>query len=716
MTGVRIQFRRDLAANWTSNNPTLMSGELGIETDTKAFKLGDGTTAWNDLVYSSLPVGGLTAQILRKASDDDYDFEWASAGAGDVVGSTSSVDENIVVFDGVTGKLIKDSGIKLDDKEDSLGNPITDDFILSSKTDGTRNWVEMSEGSDEKVKYDSEDPTAGYIADKFIAGDGISVAEGTAENENKLVISNTDKGSDVDLSSYAIEEDVMKYAGFENRTDSSIGMSGNNFQITTASNYNIYINGSGKQTINSTLSVEITADQTITFVYLDMDGENVRINASTTPWDIKTGTAIPLAIVFKDGANYAVTDERHSYNRNLEWHNWAHNNIGAMYFNGLAGTFTDTTLSIAQGTIYDEDIRFDTGETKTTTSLWYRNATDGMRIIRNSTTPYATVDMSGTPGLAYDNNGTLTSVGGNAYAVNWIFASNDSTEPIYTVVSQQSYVSLFQARNATLPTINLSTAEWKLLYRVIFQRTTPGGTETISFIEASDFRNVQTGVPVTALSPTSHSILTDRDATSSHPATAISADDLASNPSDVQSELDKKLENITGESIGDLSDVDLTGISDNKLLKWDTDKFVIDAAPEYKTEAEMNTLLDSDTDISNRLFMVLGSEALEFVSAETSVDGTYIDVTMSKNIEESTLSGRAGDFTFTEDEAPRTFDAIAIEGADVIRLTVEGAAIGHGTALELSYTRDGDNEITATDEGVLYSFAGRTIVNEVPAP
>jgi hypothetical protein len=31
---VRIQLRRDTAANWTSNNPTLREGEIGIETYT----------------------------------------------------------------------------------------------------------------------------------------------------------------------------------------------------------------------------------------------------------------------------------------------------------------------------------------------------------------------------------------------------------------------------------------------------------------------------------------------------------------------------------------------------------------------------------------------------------------------------------------------------------------------------------------------------------
>ena len=46
-----MQQRRDTAANWTSNNPTLLNGELGYETDTGYFKIGDGSTAWTSLGY-----------------------------------------------------------------------------------------------------------------------------------------------------------------------------------------------------------------------------------------------------------------------------------------------------------------------------------------------------------------------------------------------------------------------------------------------------------------------------------------------------------------------------------------------------------------------------------------------------------------------------------------------------------------------------------------
>ena len=50
----QIQLRRDTSANWTSNNPTLAEGEMGVVTDTGNYKIGDGITAWNSLAYYQL--------------------------------------------------------------------------------------------------------------------------------------------------------------------------------------------------------------------------------------------------------------------------------------------------------------------------------------------------------------------------------------------------------------------------------------------------------------------------------------------------------------------------------------------------------------------------------------------------------------------------------------------------------------------------------------
>lgn len=330
-------------------------------------------------------------------------------------------------------------------------------------------------------------------------------------------------------------KDVYKtYAGFVNRTDSTIAVDGSGV-VTLApavTSFTVYTMGS-KHILTNTQTVTVTADQTITYIYLDSSGV---LQKSITAWDITSGTNIPVAICFKDGSTYALTDERHGHERNKAWHNWAHNNIGAVYKSGLTGTFTTSTLSVTQGIIYDEDIQADTGSARTTCSLWHRNATTGMRLTRGSNYAKA-VSVGGI--LQYDNgSGTLQDVTNNRYATNWVYATNDPTEPIYCVIGQGDYTSLPNARNALAPTINLSTAEWKLIYRVIYQRTAgvPAGT----FIESADFRTVQTGV-ATSASTTDHNALINRDATNSHPASAISYDNGGDVLTNVQAELDARL-------------------------------------------------------------------------------------------------------------------------------------------------------------------------------
>ena len=48
-----MKQRYDTAANWTAQNPTLLAGEFGIESDTKRWKVGTGATAWTSLLYSN---------------------------------------------------------------------------------------------------------------------------------------------------------------------------------------------------------------------------------------------------------------------------------------------------------------------------------------------------------------------------------------------------------------------------------------------------------------------------------------------------------------------------------------------------------------------------------------------------------------------------------------------------------------------------------------
>ena len=50
---IKVQLRRGTASQWSTTNPLLAEGELGLELDTGRFKVGNGVGLWNALVYAS---------------------------------------------------------------------------------------------------------------------------------------------------------------------------------------------------------------------------------------------------------------------------------------------------------------------------------------------------------------------------------------------------------------------------------------------------------------------------------------------------------------------------------------------------------------------------------------------------------------------------------------------------------------------------------------
>jgi hypothetical protein len=66
----------------------------------------------------------------------------------------------------------------------------------------------------EKVKYDIGDTTSGYVADKFVAGTGIGLAEWTWVDENKLKITNSAPDQTVAITSTGIADVTWTYPNF----------------------------------------------------------------------------------------------------------------------------------------------------------------------------------------------------------------------------------------------------------------------------------------------------------------------------------------------------------------------------------------------------------------------------------------------------------------------------------------------------------------------
>jgi hypothetical protein len=77
---IRFQFYRKTAADWTSANPVLFAGELGLETDTGKFKFGNGSTAWTGLGYAGASVGTVPWGAISGTLSDQTDLAAALAG------------------------------------------------------------------------------------------------------------------------------------------------------------------------------------------------------------------------------------------------------------------------------------------------------------------------------------------------------------------------------------------------------------------------------------------------------------------------------------------------------------------------------------------------------------------------------------------------------------------------------------------------------------
>ena len=97
---VQIQMRRGLSGDWTTADPTLAAGEWGLETNTDKFKIGDGSSAWTNLDYSSLGVGtagGTFAGTVNFGADGTgQDVNFYSGTAGDHMKWDASEEQLVI--------------------------------------------------------------------------------------------------------------------------------------------------------------------------------------------------------------------------------------------------------------------------------------------------------------------------------------------------------------------------------------------------------------------------------------------------------------------------------------------------------------------------------------------------------------------------------------------------------------------------------------------
>ena len=67
MSNYRIIPRHDTKANWQTNNPILLKGEIGnVDDNPNLYKIGNGISRWNDL-----PFRGYNGTVTDRTGNDE---------------------------------------------------------------------------------------------------------------------------------------------------------------------------------------------------------------------------------------------------------------------------------------------------------------------------------------------------------------------------------------------------------------------------------------------------------------------------------------------------------------------------------------------------------------------------------------------------------------------------------------------------------------------
>jgi hypothetical protein len=264
--------------------------------------------------------------------------------------------------------------------------------------------------------------------------------------------------------------------------------------------FNYWINGTEyRKTSNQTVVIANTTG--LHYIYFDGD----TLTSSMTPWTFNANYVF-TAIVYwyaTDGAGLLL-NERHGISMDWSTHQYLHDTVSVQYESGLAGTFNDNgSFTITAGELHDEDIELSIAQQTDCTLLWRDGSLDWDFSINQSKFYVEAADV-----IQYDNAGTLTDVPNASHVSYYIFGTNDTNDPIWSIAGQRTDVTLANARlnqgpdSLTLGT--LPSPEMKLLYRVIVKRN--GTSETVE--DTIDYRTTQ-AIGSNNFVSTSHLSLTD---------------------------------------------------------------------------------------------------------------------------------------------------------------------------------------------------------------
>lgn len=161
----QIKFRRDSSSAFATSNPVLGAGEPAWETDTKKLKIGDGSTAYNDLDYFSSGGGSTTFEVVQPLAMVDGTL-------------TLQIDEQTIQVQ--DGKLVANLD-ELGNEVNTLAGEVTalnaDLQVKEDKLTSSNPIIKTSEEKANQVGYDVSGTTL-TVTGRYTIGDFASQSNG----------------------------------------------------------------------------------------------------------------------------------------------------------------------------------------------------------------------------------------------------------------------------------------------------------------------------------------------------------------------------------------------------------------------------------------------------------------------------------------------------------------------------------------------------------
>jgi len=313
----RMQQRRGTASQWISSNsgagPILNAGEIGWESDTNKFKIGDGVSYWTGLTYFVDATDVIASSLGAYLQDSDV------GAVSGVVGLNASL--NAVI----PGASIIIEGATANDHETTLTvvDPTADRTITFPDATGTVALLDATQTFTNKTLTSPTltTPNIGVASGTSLTLTGDLTVQGTTTTIDSTTLAVDDKN--ITLGDVATPSDVtadgggITLKGTSDKTFNWVDATDawtSSEHINLASGKALYLNGTLLKDATETLTNKTLTSPTLTTPALGTPASGVMTNVTGLPVDTGIsglGTGVATFLATPSSANFAsmISDE-----------------------------------------------------------------------------------------------------------------------------------------------------------------------------------------------------------------------------------------------------------------------------------------------------------------------------------------------------------------------------------------------------------------------